>query len=149
MSTLFLVLVTGMTVGTGPERISEETEQRLCLDGTWTGTQQTGLVTEQVTFQNGFLVRDKGKGQYLLVDYGNGQCCLLYDPEEPGCGNGIAERITVSEGIYQQTSGHLRICLSGPVRIFCGELRKQRPTGFVADPTHRLFIIQRVPVRKK
>src|SRR4051794_8910092 len=112
MSTMLLALALAAgTVGSGPERISDETQPSLCLLGTWKGTQQTGLGTEQVTFKDGLLLCEKGQGHYRWVDYGNGQCVLLCVPET-GCGMGIAERITVSEGIYQQGPGRLLICLN-------------------------------------
>jgi len=37
MSSLVMALVAGMAVGDGPERITTVTEQRLCLEGDWTG----------------------------------------------------------------------------------------------------------------
>jgi hypothetical protein len=134
MSALVIALVAGMAVGDGPERVSTETEQGLCLDGWWKGTWQQlsdsgEIVISEVTFKNGFSIGPDGEVDTYWVwkDQGNGRCTL-------SCGG--SKYSSFHLGIYKQEPDRLTVCLNRE--------RNYRPTTFRVEDGCILLVLHRV-----
>jgi hypothetical protein len=112
MSSLMIALVAGMTVGSSPERISSQAEERLCIDGYWEGTWQilsrrNEVRTFQLRLEPGSIWSippggrvPPSKEDCEWIDLGNGKCQLT------------DEKSTLV-GIYKREADRLLICLRG------------------------------------
>jgi len=134
MAALVMAFVAGMAVGNGPERVSTEAEQGLCLKGWWEATWQyisdDGEVsTMQGMFKDGHHVGPDGQIDipYTWKDEGNGRC-RLNESE----GNNTEFHL----GIYKQESHSLTICLN-----YGGN---GRPAAFWVEGKRGLLILHRV-----
>jgi hypothetical protein len=134
--TTLMVLMAGLVLGSdGVERVSTETKQRLCIDGSWEGSGQyvgdNGPGTWKVKLEPGRMKREltaglvtdakwaaEGSGKFRLVD-GN---VILY-------------------GIYKFEAGQLVICFR--------DFGYGRPSTFHIDRTHNLLILKPVNPPKK
>ena len=145
--TTMMVLMAGLTLGSnGAERISTETEQRLCLKDRWAGTLEGVLVfnkQEIGLFQVGlrdvkmFVVSQPQNLAWscntvntVWVDEGQGKCHLTIGD------------FGTWRGIYKHEAGQLFICLDST--------GKDRPTDFGSTKEGRsLFILKRITPSKK
>jgi hypothetical protein len=134
MTTLMLALIAGLGVGSdGMGRISEETQQYLCLNGEWECTVQRWRGENEVLDQYSLkftAVTRKGKKAALIhtgfvwVDEGHGNFQVYRD--ETATLPGLL-------GIYKWEAGFLVVCTG---------VDGTRPTGFHSDKTHSLFTLK-------
>jgi len=143
MTALTLALLAGMAVGSGPERIPEETRQHFLgngyWEGTWKGSELCGLLhmderAFMVTLEPG-LLRLRGEGHLL------GITLATWIDEGKG-------RFRIAEkdrrcwwGIYKRGEGCLVICLKK------GD--KERPTLFCPGDDQALLILKPAKPPKK
>lgn len=130
MSALAMILTATMAVvGNGPEKVSDEVEQRLDLKGEWEGTWNTHLGKR-------FLIRLTPTEFHL--DNGETTGVLRYPMSDEGNGK---LRFRGRLGIYQQDGDRLLICLAKT-------RTNQRPTSFRIDEGQHLLLLHRVKLRK-
>jgi hypothetical protein len=120
MSTLVVLFAAGMTLGTGPEKVSGEVEQRLDLSGKWQLTNFDNHPASSVAMDGNDILRhwnakDEGGGKFRLTISGSP---LL--------------------GIYKHNGDRLMICIG----------RDEWPTFFRCVNGQNVLILRRVKSRK-
>jgi hypothetical protein len=135
---LLAVLAAGMAMDSGPKPMAVETEERLCIGGSWEGTWQIWQEDNQeaqfigVTMGLGlFFQPERGQtsvGQHCRwVNEGGGKCQLLLSEKTISKG--------VYKGIYKWNAGRLIICLGEPDS-------RRRPMRFQVNQTQSLLILR-------
>jgi hypothetical protein len=132
MSTLVMALAAGLTLGSSPEPVSMEFEQRLDMRGEWEGTEKGTCIVGKPYSGEILLV---GQMMTLTCRVGDGlaitkKSCKFVD-EGPG-----TLRTPWGLGIYRQNGDRLLICFSKDGR--------PRPTSFRAGNGQVLLTLRRV-----
>lgn len=136
MST-YAIILTGLMIGSGPERVSDEIEQGLNLSGEWEGVWQTQRSSREVTLRDGKLhwagclvgePPDRYEYSLHVVEEGRGNLRIRLSNRHLGVYRCLA--------IYHQKGDRLLICFRA--------VAKGRPVGFSVNEGQRLLILHRV-----
>jgi hypothetical protein len=146
MTALMMALVAGIAVASdGTERISTDTEQRLCIGGEWEGfylgTCPGWFGLEE---QGSLLVLGTGLASVKLTGQPKGVLLFLGDWIDEGNGRFQmkgSELASPFHGIYRREAGYLTICMTAP--------SISRPTAFKSDSEHVVLFLKLANPPKK
>jgi hypothetical protein len=135
MLALAIALVAGMPVGNGPERVSTQTEQRLCLDGEWDGIWEElyddgRKMTAKMRFKNGsHIALGQFEEPWIWVNEGNGRCRIWAAPN-----------MDEANAIYKRDANCITICMAFRDKPY--------PTAFRIDKGIAILTLRRTNSQK-
>lgn len=133
MSTLTMLLVSGMVLGDAPAPVPTDAKEWLCLDGEWEGTLTDDPFVYEARYSNRVLrLTIVGvtltSDHFLIMDEGMGRLRVLAQKD-------------VRLAIYKR---------DGPTVVICfGVHGKPRPTSFRTGDGHYLLVLRPVKPRKR